>query len=57
MTSIGKEKNTLTFKVLLYLFSQDYGFNPPCGSYQVPVFLKLKLRSLRLYLLAQLVHI
>ena len=33
--------------------SQDHGFDPPCGSHQLPVFLKY---SVRLKLLAQLVH-
>ena len=29
-TPIGEDKKTLTFKVsLLYLFRQDYGFDPP----------------------------
>ena len=32
--------------------SQDHGFDPPCGSHQLPVFLKY---SVRLKLLAQLV--
>ena len=34
-------------------FRQDHGFDPPCGSHQLPVFLKY---SVRLKLLAQLVH-
>ena len=29
MTPIGQDKKTLTFKVLLYLFRQDHGFDPP----------------------------
>ena len=29
-TPIGHDKKTLTFKVLLYLFRQDHGFDPPC---------------------------
>ena len=33
-------------------FRQDHGFDPPCGSHQLPVFLKY---SVRLNLLAQLV--
>ena len=41
-------QKTLTFKVLLFLFRQDHGFDPPCGSHQLPVFLNLKKRcSLR----------
>ena len=33
--------------------SSSHGFDPPCGSHQLPVFLKY---SVRLKLLAQLVH-
>ena len=40
-TPIGQDKKTLTFKILLYLFRQDHGLDPPCGSHQV--FLKLKM--------------
>ena len=40
-TPIGQDKKTLTFKVLLYLLRQDHGFDPLCGSQQLPVsFLK-----------------
>ena len=35
-------QKTLTFKVLLFLFRQDHGFDPPCGSHQLLVFLNLK---------------
>ena len=76
-TTIGQDREILTFKALLYVnvavyeqvcrlfcvgcicqcsawFRQDHGFISPCGSYQLPVYLKY---SVRLKLLAQLVHI
>ena len=74
-TPIGQDRESLTFKALLYLnvtvhcsvdcfawcichcsawFRQDHGFDPPCGSHQLLVYLKY---SVRLRLLAQLVHI
>ena len=40
-------QKTLTFKVLLFLSRQDHGFDPPCGSHQLLVFLNLKKCSLR----------
>ena len=62
-TPIGKGKDRETFLVDCFAwcichcspwFRQDHGFDPPCGSHQLLVFLKY---SIRLKLPAQHVHI
>ena len=44
----------VVFAIVRLSSGQDHGFDPPCGSHQVPVFLKY---SVGLKLLVQLVHI
>ena len=60
-TPIGKDRETFLVDCFAWCtchcsawFRQDHGFDPPCGSHQLLVFLKY---SIRLKLPAQLVHI